>query len=238
MKCTRVTCQTLRPRDPPCRAPPCRKGCCSALTQSRLSADIPGYGTRNSSSLGDQRRRARGSGQNRPVRAYDAGIRYRDRRSPVPLKLENLQVTGSFKFRGALDGVIARGAVGPRSRGVWRQSRTRHRHGSQDNGPSPHGVRAADHTRGESAPNRGPRRASGAVRRGLRRRRDRCQGVGGAVRGQLHAYDDPAVIADQGTIGLEIARHAPWCRLAAISVGGGGLAAGLRPDHTVEHRSS
>jgi threonine dehydratase len=25
----------------------------------------------------------------------------------------------------------------------------------------------------------------------------------------LHAYDDPAVIAGQGTIGLEIARHAP-----------------------------
>src|SRR5690242_11143844 len=31
---------------------------------------------------------------------------------PVSLKLENLQVTGSFKFRGALNGVIARGAGG------------------------------------------------------------------------------------------------------------------------------
>ena len=29
---------------------------------------------------------------------------------PVTLKLENLQVTGSFKFRGALNGVITRGA--------------------------------------------------------------------------------------------------------------------------------
>jgi Pyridoxal-phosphate dependent enzyme len=53
----------------------------------------------------------------------------------------------------------------------------------------------------------------------------------------LHAYDDPAVIAGQGTIGLEIARHAPWCDLVAVSVGGGGLAAGLSvslgPDHPV-----
>jgi len=35
------------------------------------------------------------------------------------------------------------------------------------------------------------------------------------------------VIAGQGTIGLEIARHAPWCDSVAVSVGGGGLAAGL-----------
>jgi hypothetical protein len=40
-------------------------------------------------------------------------------------------------------------------------------------------------------------------------------------------YDDPAVIAGQGTIELEIARHAPWCDSVAVSVGGGGLAAGL-----------
>jgi threonine dehydratase len=53
----------------------------------------------------------------------------------------------------------------------------------------------------------------------------------------LHAYDDPAVIAGQGTVGLEIARQAPWCDSVAAAVGGGGLAAGLRvalgPDRTV-----
>ena len=47
-----------------------------------------------------------------PVFATEIGGR------PVTLKLENLQVTGSFKFRGALNGVIARSAGGPaRSRG-------------------------------------------------------------------------------------------------------------------------
>lgn len=42
-----------------------------------------------------------------PVFATEIGGR------PVTLKLENLQVTGSFKFRGALNGIIARGAGGP-----------------------------------------------------------------------------------------------------------------------------
>ncbi len=42
-----------------------------------------------------------------PVFATEIGGR------PVTLKLENLQVTGSFKFRGALNAVIARGAGGP-----------------------------------------------------------------------------------------------------------------------------
>lgn len=35
------------------------------------------------------------------------------------------------------------------------------------------------------------------------------------------------MIAGQGTIGLEIAGQAPWCDSVAVSVGGGGLAAGL-----------
>lgn len=39
-----------------------------------------------------------------PIFATEIGGR------PVTLKLENLQVTGSFKFRGALNGVITSGA--------------------------------------------------------------------------------------------------------------------------------
>jgi threonine dehydratase len=46
-----------------------------------------------------------------PVFATEIGGR------PVTLKLENLQVTGSFKFRGALNGVITGGSSGwPSSR--------------------------------------------------------------------------------------------------------------------------
>ena len=43
----------------------------------------------------------------------------------------------------------------------------------------------------------------------------------------MHAYDDPAVVAGQGTVGLEIAEDAPECDTVAVPVGGGGLLAGV-----------
>ncbi len=53
----------------------------------------------------------------------------------------------------------------------------------------------------------------------------------------LSAYDDPAVIAGQGTVGLEILEDLPGADLLLVPVGGGGLIAGiavaakaLRPD--------
>src|SRR5699024_5041489 len=44
----------------------------------------------------------------------------------------------------------------------------------------------------------------------------------------LHAYDDPLVVAGQGTVGHEIATDAPECDTVAVAVGGGGLVAGVR----------
>jgi threonine dehydratase len=159
-----------------------------------------------------------------PVFATERGGR------PVTLKLENLQVTGSFKFRGALNGVIARGA------------------------------RQSEHVVAASGGNHGLGVATAAKIMGLvatvfvprttpeaKVRRIAAQGARVMLHGEvyaeaetaarawaeqsgscyLHAYDDLAVIAGQGTIGLEIARHAPWCDSVAVSVGGGGLAAGL-----------
>jgi threonine dehydratase len=43
----------------------------------------------------------------------------------------------------------------------------------------------------------------------------------------VHPFDDPDVIAGQGTIGLEIVEALPTVRLVAIAVSGGGLAAGV-----------
>jgi threonine dehydratase len=184
-----------------------------------------------------------------PVFATEIGGR------PVTLKLENLQVTGSFKFRGALNGVIARGAGGPACP-RW------------DNSPST--PRQKEHVIAASGGNHGLGVAAAAKIMGLsatvyvprttpeaKARRIAAQGARVVRHGEvyadaeaaarawaeqsggsyLHAYDDPAVIAGQGTIGLEIARHAPWCDSVAVSVGGGGLAAGLRvslgPDRPV-----
>ena len=43
----------------------------------------------------------------------------------------------------------------------------------------------------------------------------------------VHAFDQPRVVAGQGTVGLEIARQAPATRLIVVPLGGGGLAAGV-----------
>ena len=41
------------------------------------------------------------------------------------------------------------------------------------------------------------------------------------------AFDHPAVVAGQGTVGLEIARQAPDVRLIVVPLGGGGLISGI-----------
>ena len=43
----------------------------------------------------------------------------------------------------------------------------------------------------------------------------------------IHPFDDPAVVAGQATIGLEIAQTLPVIDKVAVSVGGGGLIAGI-----------
>jgi threonine dehydratase len=164
---------------------------------------------------------------------------------PVTLKLENLQVTGSFKFRGALNGVIARGAGGParpREGSLPSTRRQREHVVAASGGNHGLGVATAAKIMGLSATVFVPRTTPEA-----KVRRIAAQGARVMLHGEvyadaetaarawaeqsgssyLHAYDDPAVIAGQGTIGLEIARHAPWCDSVAVSVGGGGLAAGL-----------
>ena len=40
-------------------------------------------------------------------------------------------------------------------------------------------------------------------------------------------FDDPDIVAGQGTVGLEIARQAPATRLVVVPLGGGGLASGV-----------
>ena len=43
----------------------------------------------------------------------------------------------------------------------------------------------------------------------------------------IPAFDDEAIIAGQGTVGLELAEQCPDARLVLVPVGGGGLAAGM-----------
>jgi threonine dehydratase len=43
----------------------------------------------------------------------------------------------------------------------------------------------------------------------------------------VHAFDDPLVVAGQGTVGLEIAEDVPGVDVVVVPVGGGGLIAGI-----------
>jgi threonine dehydratase len=43
----------------------------------------------------------------------------------------------------------------------------------------------------------------------------------------LHPFDDPLVIAGQGTVGLELAEDVPDAQLVVVPVGGGGLISGI-----------
>lgn len=43
----------------------------------------------------------------------------------------------------------------------------------------------------------------------------------------VHPFDDPAVIAGQATVGLELAEDVPDVEYAVVQIGGGGLAAGV-----------
>ncbi len=139
---------------------------------------------------------------------------------PVAFKLEFLQVTGSFKIRGALNALLSRRAAGGRPTRVITAARWL-------------GAGAPGYVPGP-VPEVKARRimAAGAeiVRYGASYADAEMEARHLAVRDGLlyvHAYDDPAVVAGQSTVGLEILADMPECDVIAVPVGGGGLLAGV-----------
>jgi threonine dehydratase len=146
----------------------------------------------------------------------------------LTLKLEHLQVTGTFKIRGALNALLARPDVdhvvtasgGNHGLGVAVAARML-------------GVRATIYVPQTVPPDKEQRiAATGAtlVRHG--RRYAEAESAARAYADEhglryLPAYDDADVVAGQGTLGLEIAEQAPGCDTVAVAVGGGGLIGGL-----------
>lgn len=148
---------------------------------------------------------------------------------PLTLKLEQLQLTGAFKLRGALNALLG----GPETDRVITASGGNHGLGVAT-AARLLGVRATVYVP-ETVPEAkaAPLAATGAeiVRVG-----DHYEKAAEAARAHaeredvryLHAFDDPLVVAGQGTIGLEVAADAPECDSIVVAVGGGGLAAGVR----------
>lgn len=146
------------------------------------------------------------------------------------LKLENLQPIGSFKIRGAAN-AMARRAPDEVARGLLTASA----------GNMAQGVAWCARERGLPctviAPDTAPaaklqaiERLGGRVIRAPFDRwwqtfQDRAYpGVEGAF---IHAFDDPDVMAGNGTIGLEILEDLPDVEAVVIPWGGGGLASGI-----------
>jgi threonine dehydratase len=149
----------------------------------------------------------------------------------VYLKLENLQNTGSFKIRGALNklntlspeerhgGVIAASA-GNHAQGVARAALQLGIHATILM-PEATPITKVEATKvagaevilqGETFDDAMSVARSLAAERGLT---------------MIHPFDDPAVIAGQGTIGLEMLQQLPELGAVVVPVGGGGLISGI-----------
>jgi threonine dehydratase len=149
----------------------------------------------------------------------------------VFFKLENLQMTGSFKERGALNKILTL-TPDERARGVIAASAGNHAQGVSYHATR-QGIRAeicmplttplikVSATRGYGAEvvlcgaNYDEAYEEAQKRRAAR---DLCF---------IHPFDDDAVIAGQGTIGLELIEQNPYIEAVIVPIGGGGLIGGI-----------
>jgi threonine dehydratase len=153
----------------------------------------------------------------------------------VLLKCENLQRTGSFKFRGAYNALAAMSREA-REGGVVAVSSGNHAQGVAE-AARLFGVKATIVMPADApAIKRERTERSGAQLVFYDRARDDRDQVAARIVAEkggtlVHPYDDLEVIAGQGTVGLEIAAEAKAAGLAPDTVlvpcGGGGLSAGI-----------
>jgi threonine dehydratase len=149
----------------------------------------------------------------------------------VLLKAENLQRTGAFKVRGAVNRVATL-SEDERRAGVVAASAGNHGQAvawaAREVGveatifmPDETPMAKVDATR-----NYGGRveLTGAAFEDSLAASREFAEQNGATL---VHAFEDPYVIAGQGTIGLELVEQVPELETVVIPVGGGGLASGI-----------
>jgi threonine dehydratase len=148
------------------------------------------------------------------------------------LKLENRQVTGSFKPRGAVNKIASLSAE-EKAKGLVTASAGNHALGVA------HAARALGSVSSTIfVPHNAPRskveklrefgselRFAGDTYEEAHHAAEEFVQTQGAT--YVHAYDDPVVIAGQGTAGLEIMEELPGVEAIIVPVGGGGLSAGI-----------
>jgi threonine dehydratase len=151
---------------------------------------------------------------------------------PVRLKAENLQRTGAFKIRGAYN-TVAQLSADERRAGVVTASAGNHGQAvawaAREAGiPATIVVpEFAPMAKVEAARNYGARveLAGEGYDEAVATAREIERDTGATF---LHAFEDPRVVAGQGTLGLELAEQLPdGPGTVVVPVGGGGLAAGI-----------
>jgi len=175
------------------------------------------------------RSRVDGRARVTPVYGSDTFSRLCGRR--VWLKAENLQRTGSFKVRGAVNKLAQLGDA-ERAAGVIAASAGNHGQAvawaARELGiratvvmPQDAPMAKVEATRSYGAATE----LTGAMfDDALAEAQARAEATGATF---VHAFEDPAVIAGQGTIGLELADQVPAAKTFVLPIGGGGLAAGI-----------
>jgi threonine dehydratase len=170
------------------------------------------------------------AGQVRETPLLPAGELSRRVGARVLLKAENLQVTGSFKARGATN-VVRRLPEEALRAGVVAASAGNHAQAvacaARDAGAQAVLVMPQEAPLAKVAAVRqygGEVRLYGATYDDAKAEALRLSETEGST--LVHAFDAPEVVAGQGTVGLEVARAAPGVRLVVLPLGGGGLAAG------------
>ena len=149
---------------------------------------------------------------------------------PVYVKDEHLQRTGSFKIRGAMN-LMSQLDPAERARGVVAASAGNHAQGVAV-AAAAHGMRAtifmpADATLSQVEATRGYGAqvilAGANLSEALDAAHAHCDAIGGVW---VHPFDDPRIIAGQGTLGLELVDQVPEIATVILPIGGGGLFAG------------
>jgi threonine dehydratase len=151
--------------------------------------------------------------------------------SEVYLKLDNLQRTGAFKERGALNKLLSL-TSDESSRGVIAASAGNHAQGVAYHAGR-HGIRAqicmplttplikvsATKAYGAEVVLHGANYDEVYEEAAKRSLRDGLT--------LIHAFDDDAIIAGQGTLGLELLQQHPEIEAIVVPIGGGGLISGV-----------
>src|SRR3954453_12020511 len=140
------------------------------------------------------------------------------------LKLENLQVTGSFKVRGAINrlsrmtdeqraaGVVAASAGNHAQAVAWAARKLGTKATLFMPAEAPLAKIAAVHEYGGAV-----ELVDGMLEEAFVAARAAADASGATF---IHAFDDPGVIAGQGTVALELERQVPGIRMAVVPVGG------------------